>query len=564
MNVEERLSQIETRLNSLERFIQSNLSHSATPAGYAAPSSSPSAPPTTNPLVIQPASAPARTATVAPTPGASASVTNILGWAGATALVMASVYLVMLAIDAGWLTPARQIVLSMLGGFVCIGIGLMLRNKDMDYASLLPAAGIVVLFLSLYGAHNYYHLIDTTFATSGIIAICLISLWLNRLFLSDLYALFAVVGSYTAPFFLGGFSYSIFDLIVYFACWSVVFSIFSIWVENRSVYILAMYLALVIFDLKWSASFSDAWVEALAFQTIHFATFVAAASIFSARISEMSERDSLMHLPPLLLFYFVQYHILDKHVPGLAPWIAVASAGILLACYFIVYRILGRDLEGGRTLISAYVALVLVHAGYIESVPAHWAPWVGLLVIPLVGAYAALRGDMKSPGKPLWIAAGLIFASNYLRIFTENSMFSSAHDVPAHDLLALCYAVELYLGYYFLRKTASMHEMGRIALYAGHIAIMAWAIQMFDNRFVVSLFWGVVALGCLFLALNRRDKILGQSSLLIFTASVLKALLYDIALAAPLIRIASLLVLGASLYLGGWLYKKVASLEENQ
>jgi uncharacterized membrane protein len=135
-------------------------------------------------------------------------------------------------------------------------------------------------------------------------------------------------------------------------------------------------------------------------------------------------------------------------------------------------------------------------------------------------------------------------------------------DVPAHDLLALCYAAELYLGYYFLRKIASMKDIGMIALYAGHIAIMAWAIQIFDSRFVVSLVWGALALGCLLLSLQRRDKILGQSSLLIFAASVFKALLYDIALAAPLIRIASLLVLGASLYLGGWLYKKVANLEE--
>lgn len=213
-------------------------------------------------------------------------------------------------------------------------------------------------------------------------------------------------------------------------------------------------------------------------------------------------------------------------------------------------------------LISSYVALVLVHAGYIESVPAQWAPWVGLVVIPLVGAYAALRGNMKSPGSPLWFTVAMIFIANYFRIVTGNSMLHDNHVVPARDLLALCYAAELYLGYYFLRKTGVMKDMCRIALYAGHIAIMAWAIQMFDSRFVVSLFWGAVALGCLFLSLNRRDKILGQSSLLIFAASIFKALLYDIALAAPLIRISSLLVLGASLYLGGWLYKKVAALKE--
>ena len=568
MSMEERLSQIEARLAAIELYLRKSATappsqdtpRALTKPDFAATGAAPLSPPSAAKVLQAPQP---RQATQEYRQETSASVTNILGWAGATALVLASVYLVVMAIDAGWLTPVRQVMLAMLGGFVCIGIGLMLREKDMHYASLLPAAGIVVLFLSIYGAHNYYHLFDTVFATSGIIAICLVSLWLNRLFLSELYALFAVVGSYTAPVLLGGSSYSIVDLIVYFACWSTVFSIFSIWVQKRTVYILAMYLALVIFDIKWSNSFQDAWMEALIFQTVHFSIFVAAASIFSARISEMSEQTALAHIPALVLFYFVQYHVLDKHVPGLAPWIAVASAAVLLASYLIVYSVLRRDLAGGRTLISSYVALVLVHAGYIESVPAQWAPWVGLVVIPLAGVYAALRGDMKAPGTPLWFAVVLIFVANYFRLFTGHTMMPEIPDVPAHDLLALCYAAELYLGYHFLRKTGGMRDMGRISLYAGHIAIMAWAIQMFDSRFVVSLFWGAVALGCLFLSLSRRDKILGQSSLLIFAASVFKALLYDIALTAPLVRIASLVVLGASLYLGGWLYKKVSKLEES-
>lgn len=552
MNSEERLTQIEARLAAIESFMKSQ---PATPAKAPV-----QAPPPAH-FSDQPVWAKPQASSAAISQGNSFPVTNILGWAGATALVMASIYLVMLAIDAGWLTPVRQVMLSMLGGFVCIGVGLSLRSKDMHYASLLPAAGIVVLFLSMYGAHNYYHLINTTFATSGIIVICLISLWLNRLFISELYALFAVIGSYTAPVLLGGEGYSIVDLIVYFACWSIVFSIFSIWVEKRSVYMLAMYLALIIFDLRWEASMPDAWIEALAFQTVHFLIFVAAASVFSARIAQMSQETAIKHIPALALFYFVQYHILDKHVPGLAPWIAVASAAVLLASYFVVYRVLKQDLAGGRLLLSSYVALVLVHAGYIESVPAQWAPWVGLVVIPLVGAYGALRRDMKAPGTPLWLAVALIFAANYLHLFTGYSVMPASNEVPAHDLLALCYAAELYLGYHLLRKDKGKNDMGMMALYAGHIAIMAWAIQFFDSRFVVSLVWGALALGCLLLSLQRRDKILGQSSLLVFAASILKALLYDIAMAAPLIRIASLLVLGVSLYLGGWLYKKVGSME---
>ena len=556
MTLEERLGQIEARLSKLERSIALDSQPFVKPAAtknVSAVSVAPAA-------QVRPRSTPAHE--IKPESNTS-PVTSILGWAGATALVLASIYLVSLAIDAGWLTPVRQVMLSMLGGVICIGVGLMLRSRDMHYASLLPAAGVVVLFLSVYGAHNYYHLIHTTFATSAIIAICLASLWLNRLFLSELYALFAVVGSYTAPVFLGGTNYSIVDLIVYFSCWSVVFSIFSVWVGKRSIYMLAMYLALVIFDLKWHGSTPDAWLEALIFQTVHFLVFVVAASVFSVRVAHMSDEAAFMHIPVLMLFYFVQYHILDTHIPALAPWIAVASAAVLLASYFIVYRVLGEDLPGGRMLLSAYVALVLVHAGYMETVPARWAPWVGLLLFPLVGMYAAIRGNVKAPGIPLWLAISLIFIANYLQLVMGYSLWSarSIVPVPGQDFLALGYAVELYLGYYFLRKTAGKNDIGNIALYAGHIAFMVWALHFFDSRFVVSLVWGMLALGCLMLSLQRRDKVLGQSSLLVFAASVFKALLYDIALAAPLVRIASLLVLGASLYLGGWLYKKVGSLE---
>ena len=563
MSTEDRLEQIEARLSAIERFIRLTAHQPAVPKPPVA-ATAPSAPTPPHELPSMPAAAFSRplASKARVTAEDSSPVTNILGWAGATALVLASVYLVVLAIDAGWLTPVRQVMLSMLGGVACIGIGLLLRDKDMHYASLLPAAGIVIMFMSIYGAHNYYHLVETTFATSGIIAICLISLWLNRLFLSELYALFAVVGSYSAPVLLGGTGYSIADLIVYFACWSVVFSLFSIWVGKRNVYVLAMYLALVIFDLKWHDAMPGAWVEALVFQTVHFLIFVAAGAVYSIRIDPMSQADAIKHIPVLVLFYFVQYFILDKHLPGLAPWIALASAAVLLLSYFVVQRALGTTLEGGRTLLSAYVALVLVHAGYIESVPAQWAPWVGLLVVPLLALYASMRGDIRSPGLPMWGVALLVFVANFLRLFAGNTFSFADSGVPAHDLLGLCYAAELYAAYHFLRKAGTMADVGMITLYAGHIAVMAWALQMFDSRFVVSLIWGGLALGCLFLSLQKKLKLLGQSSLLIFGASVFKVFLYDIAMAAPLIRIASLLVLGASLYLGGWLYKKVNSLED--
>jgi uncharacterized membrane protein len=57
---------------------------------------------------------------------------------------------------------------------------------------------------------------------------------------------------------------------------------------------------------------------------------------------------------------------------------------------------------------------------------------------------------------------------------------------------------------------------------------------------------------------------LGKSSLLIFAASAAKVLLFDLSTAAPLVRIGSLVILGVTLYAGGWMYRKMDALKAPQ
>jgi uncharacterized membrane protein len=68
----------------------------------------------------------------------------------------------------------------------------------------------------------------------------------------------------------------------------------------------------------------------------------------------------------------------------------------------------------------------------------------------------------------------------------------------------------------------------------------------------------MIAIGSLLAALVLHDKILGQSSLLIFALSGMKVLLYDLAGSPTPVRIGTLVVLGITLYIGGWLYQKLS------
>jgi uncharacterized membrane protein len=487
-----------------------------------------------------------------------ALATSILGWGGALALVLAAAYLIRLAIDTGWLTPLRQVGLAAIAGLALIGAGLALRGVNRAYAGLLPAAGIVVLFLSVYGGHLYYGFLGAPAAAAAVIVICIVSLWLCRVFESDLYALFAVAGSYSAPFLLSTLRGSAMDLVIYFSAWNVVFSAFAIFQGRRLVYLLALYLALITFDLLASDLAQTDWRAELAFQTAQLAIFGVATVAFSVRHARpLDEAAAFAHLPPLLLFYFLQYAQVEAHLPATAPWIAVATLAVVALLYGVARAWLERPLPGGEFLLWAYAALVLGHAGYVELVPNQWAPWVALGLVPIT-ALATVRFQLKLVRCwPMWAAVAAIFLVNYLRVAFDTDVVL----VPGKAALALAYALLLYAGYAFLGGRDKDGAIKLLLLYAGHMSAMVAALHFFTVPIVQSAAWGVLALGCLGVSLARHDRLLGQSSLLVFAATAGKVLIYDLSGAPPVARIVSLLVLGMTFYFGGLLYQKTLGAE---
>ncbi len=557
MSTDDRLDAIEARLARLERVI-----------GETQPSAAAAQPHSEQPGREQEAADPwAAFETQRPprkdgarkSAPASLPITQILGWTGATAIVLAMAYLIRLALDTGWLTPERQLALAVITGFALIGTGLWLRAADRVYASLLPAGGLVILFLSIYGAHLYYRFIEVQAAAGLVLLTCVAALWLGRLFASELYALFAVLGSYSAPFLLPALYGSVMDLVVYFSAWSAAFCAYSVWIGNRRPYLLAAYLALLGFNYLWRDMAPTEWVAAFAFQVIQFAIFLGGAASFSiVRMRPMVQAEALAHLPLLLIFYALQYELLDAHLPAFAPWIALASAAILLLAYGVARQLMGLPLESGATLVGAYAALAIFHAGYMELVPGEFEPWVALLLLPAIGVYVRSRGRDAGIGWPVQALVGVIFTLNYLRVVA----LTDIDDVPGHNLLALLYAAELYVAYYLTRRISSLYAFSVPSLYVGHVAMLGAAVQIFDDRLAVSLAWGAVALACLALAFRLKDTTLGKSSLIVFAASAVKVFIFDLSEAAPLVRIGSLLIVGATLYIGGWMYKRVVALED--
>jgi uncharacterized membrane protein len=484
---------------------------------------------------------------------------------GAAALVLAAAYLVRLGIANGWLTPERQIAGAALAGLAMIGGGLVLRQRDRRYSSLLVAAGVAVLYLAVFGAHLLHHLIGSGTATGLVVLVAALSLGLHALFREPLYVAFALAGSYACPLLLPRATGSVMDLALYLTVWNGVYSAYSLWIGRRAVYFAALYASLLVFDALWQGMVDARWAGAALFQLFQFGLFTFVTGFFSVRLHRpLKPAEAWAHVPALLLFYGVEYALLDQNWPVAAPWAAVAFAAVL----YLTHGLAAARLSGGVPLaslsvVNAFGALVLLHAVYLNEVPEAWGPAAalagGLVLLALPRALPRLR-----PGFwPYTCAALVLFAWGYLSLLWGWDSRSSEMDT----LLALLYPLSAYAA--FVREPRDPARLRRpLLLAAGHLQLLT-ACGLLIHRFLpgggtrlwLSFAWALVGTFSLVAAKLRRDTLLARSALGIFALFAGKVLLFDLSGAAPLVRVGCLAVLGVSLYAGGWIYRRLGIAE---
>ncbi|MFP5440405.1 MAG: DUF2339 domain-containing protein [Gammaproteobacteria bacterium] len=554
-----RLDQMEARLATLEAW------HAAVTRPVTAAERAQTAAPKTAATAAKPATpaaeaqrwrAPARTVVAEPE-GSVAS--RWMAGGAAVAFLLAAVYLLRVVYDSGWLTPAREVGLAVIGGSALIAIGLWLARFDKAYAAWLPAAGSVVLFVAAYGAHLYFGLIDRPAAIAAVAVTSVVTLWLGRRFSNGLFALFAVLGVYLFPLWLPRGTLAVGDLAVYFAAWSLVFAAVSLQEGRRLTYVLAMYSSLLGFQLLWLANGQAVdWPQAVLFQLFQFALFAITAVAFSIHYRRgMDQADAAAHGIALFYFYAFEYSLLRQHAPDIAGIAALGSALFVLATYLVARaRLPVTQRSHGAVLASAYCALVTTHIVFFEWMPDDLLPWAALLAPVLTFAMTPLFRDTPSALWPVRMASGVVFLVGFLA-----ALVNTPHNgtMPMPDLVLFVYALVLYLGYAWWRSSDEKPETGTALLFAGHLAAMLALARALDSGFAISVCWAALALAALAIAVAARDKELGRSSLLIFAASGVKTLLFDLQGSDSLLRVFTLLVVGASLYAGGWLYQRVFS-----
>ncbi len=486
------------------------------------------------------------------------SITQLMAWSAGFALLLAAVYFLKLVYDVGWLTPERQLGLATLTGVGLIAGGILFARVDRAYAAFLPALGLVILYLTGYTGHLYYHLLSSQEAIAAISAVTLIGIWLGRRFDHSVFVVVAATGVYLSPLLMQASPDRLMDVVIYYSAWSLLFSYCALNEGRRITYMLPMVFALIGFDAVWRTSGETAWQLAVWFQAIQLVVFAATAGAFTViHRRPLAGFDAAVHGFALMCFYGLEYIVLKQHVPQLAPVVGIGSAVLLLAIYFLARAALEQTerIGAGAVIVSTYCSVALVHAVFFEWMPHALFVWAALLAGIGVGIAYTQLPDKSSPAfKPILIITGLLFGCSYFALLLSGN--GRTNVVMPTTALAI-YAATLYAGYYLFTRAEGGSGASPIILYAAHFAVMVCASQAVGNGMELSIGWAVLAVAVMIVAMLAKDKLLGQSALLIFAAAGIKVLLHDLSASGSLPRVLTLVVLAVSLYAGGWLYQSL-------
>ena len=495
-----------------------------------------------------------------PAPSRYFTASNILGFAGFLCFFFAGAFMVLVAIDAGWLTPVRQCFCGTLLGALLIWAGLILKEKDHRFASFLPAAGIGCLYAAVYAALLQFQLIQATTALFLLSSIGLFSIYLFTIFRSDLFAVISTIGSYTVPVVLGTAAGSFGWISLYFLIWTTVYGVLSVVVKSRSVTLLASYLGIGLYAFLSFGERDYQQLVAIVQLSQFLVLFAATVSFSITNQASLSQQESLYFYPILLFFYGSLFDALHVAIPPLAPYVMIAIALVMAFGFALVKRTL-KEASGSAALVQAYCALTFIQAVYFEILTDATRP--ALLVILLVASFF-LPKSQKSFFQSV-LAQGALFLIAISEYFSLISTLCSSTEHQPVQWFFVVYGFVLSFLFTFkgIRSGKEASNQAMIYFILGHSIGLSALYGVFSavGSIAITMSWILYGALILWIGFTNTLKVLSKSSVFILLFAFFKLFTYDVAEADILIRFTCFLCTGIALFGSGWIHKKIESLE---
>lgn len=494
---------------------------------------------------------------------------------GIVAVLVGLSYFLKLAFENNWIGPATQVLIG-----IAAGIGLLVWSERfrsqgyLGFAYSLKAVSFGALYLSLWAASQYYHLVPPTVTFIGMVLVTLTSAALSLRQNAELLAAFALVGGFLTPVLIStGQNHEI-----VLCCYLALLDLGTLWITAIKQWyrlLLGAYVGTAILAAAWAVTY---YTDAQQTTTFWFATFFFLLFIctpFLDRKKPPGPRQQDMVVAIALLnaagYFSALYLMLDLHDRnGLVQ---------LLVTVAILYFVCARYLERQRASLLASVHLAIA-VGFLtiaiplklhtQSITLGWLVEAGALT------WAAHRGRSQ-----LLRALGLIaLVLGILRLVLVDSDAQQPLILNARFglyLIAIA-ALALLAHYARLGGGEENHQWAAVAVVALNVlALLALHFEVIDyfqpgpmqryhpsewrtmnivRDFTYSAIWMLYGGALMLIGFWRRSAFLRWQAIVLLALTAAKVFFYDISALERGYRIVAFIVLGIILLAVSFFYQR--------
>jgi uncharacterized membrane protein len=516
-----------------------------------------------------------------------------VGWVAVVLIFFAVGFFLKYAFENRWIGELGRVALGVAVGLVLVWNGLQRHRKGWRYLSqVFTGGGITILYLSVYGAFGYYHLVGARAAF-----LCLAILVVEAHLLALVYnarsiAVMALAGGFLTPVLLstGRDQYPI--LFTYIAVLDLGMLLAVMRRRWRWIGSLAYAATQLLFWAWYGQHYHpEKRTAVLLFQAAIFVLFMLADVAPRLRRNAAGWEEWIRLAVNPFVFYATCYLLLndDHH-----DWM-----GVLALLLGIVYALLARAELALRPpdrrmlLVTVATALTFVTLAIPVQLESNW-----ITIAWALEAVALMWASFEAAAPPLRLLSAIVFAMALIRYVFQDTPWENRSPftpiVNRYFLGTLALTACLGAATYFYRRTRTVAAApARMRLVIGLMAVgVLWlgsSVEAYtyfatqaeallrhprpdtteavsqlrwSGQLALSVLWSVFA--GLLTAAGFRFKVraLRVAGLVLFGVTLVKVVFLDISELRQFYRILALLALGLILLGVAWAYQRVVRREQ--
>ncbi len=515
-----------------------------------------------------------------------------IGWIAVVLIFGAASFFLKYAFDNHWIGNLGRVAIGVIAGLAFAWAGFDRHRKGWRYLSqVLTGGGVVILYLSVYSAFGYYHLVDQRTAFVFLVILVAEAHLLAMAYDARSIAIMALVGGFLAPILLSTgrdqyrvlFSYiGVLDL----GMLGVVMARRWRWIGSLA------YVGTQVLFWGWYGEHyhPEKRAAALTFQAVIFVLFMLAdlAPHLRRRAAGWEEWIRLAVNP--FVFYATCYFLLndDHH-----DWMAPLALGVAIVYAWLAKAELALHAPDRRMLlVTVGTALTFVTVAIPIQLEAHW-----ITIAWGLEAVALLWAGFETSAPPLRLMSGLVMSLAVFRyLVADIPWMRRLRFFPVFNrfflgtlALTACLAGAAYLwrrwrpgadglrprlffgmmavGILWLGSSVEAYTYYAALARAAEATVTAEGVEAakslrWSGQLALSVLWSVFAGTMTAVGFRLQLRAWRVAGLTLFGLTLVKVVFMDIAELEQFYRIVALLALGVVLLAVAWGYQRAVRREQ--